>query len=136
MKNIEFDVTYLDVDSIQEGVGSSQTIPLILGLAKKVKMVCLITFEKCRPSKEMFEMFSRAGIVWIAKEFGKPIVIEGLMRFIPSARAFQTPKCFTPEVTFPPWQPSVATLMLLSYGMFGACGRTNASKLERMGGIA
>ena len=41
-----FDVTYLSVDSIQEGVGSSQITPLVLGLATKGKSVCLITFEK------------------------------------------------------------------------------------------
>jgi hypothetical protein len=80
MKNIEFDVTYLAVDSIQEGVGSSQITPLILGLAKKGLIVCLITFEKSRPPKEMFEMFSSAGVVWIAKEFGKTGVIGGLIR--------------------------------------------------------
>ena len=68
MSNKKFDVTYLSVDSIQEGVGSSQITPLILGLAEKGKAVCLITFEKIVPSKELVEMFSRAGVIWIVKE--------------------------------------------------------------------
>ena len=72
MKNKKFDISYLSVDSIQEGVGSSQITPLILGLAKKGKQVCLITFEKVKPSKDLVEMFSRAGVEWVAKEFGKP----------------------------------------------------------------
>ena len=76
----EFDVTYLSVDSIQEGVGSSQITPLILGLAKKGKAICLITFEKSMPTKELIEMFSRAGVVWIVKEFGRPGAIGGLAR--------------------------------------------------------
>jgi hypothetical protein len=77
----EFDVTYLSVDSIQEGVGSSQITPLILGLAEKGKAVCLITFEKSMPPKELVEMFSRVGVVWIIKEFGTPGAIGGLARF-------------------------------------------------------
>ena len=76
----KFDVTYLSVDSIQEGVGSSQITPLILGLAEKGKAVCLITFEKIMPPKELFENFSKAGVVWIVKEFGRPGAIGGLAR--------------------------------------------------------
>ena len=80
MNDKKFDITYLSVDSIQEGVGSSQITPLILGLAEKGKAVCLITFEKNMPPKELVEMFSRAGVAWIVKEFGKPGAIGGLVR--------------------------------------------------------
>lgn len=80
MNHKKFDITYLSVDSIQEGVGSSQITPLILGLAEKGETVCLITFEKIKPPKELLEMFSKAGVVWIAKEFGKPGAIGGLVR--------------------------------------------------------
>lgn len=80
MINKEFDVTYLSVDSIQEGVGSSQITPLVLGLAERGKTVCLITFEKSIPSKELVELFSKTGVVWIAKEFGKSGAIGGITR--------------------------------------------------------
>ena len=80
MSNKKFDITYLSVDSIQEGVGSSQITPLILGLAEKGKAVCLITFEKIMPPKEFVEMFSRVGVVWIVKDFGRPGAIGGLLR--------------------------------------------------------
>jgi hypothetical protein len=76
----KFDVTYLSVDSIQEGVGSSQITPLILGLAEKGKKVCLITFEKTKPPNELYEMFSKAGVAWIAKEFGRPGSVGGMVR--------------------------------------------------------
>ena len=80
MNDKMFDITYLSIDSIQEGVGSSQISPLILGLAEKGKTVCLITFEKIKPPKDLIEMFSGAGVVWIAKEFGKPGAIGGIVR--------------------------------------------------------
>lgn len=80
MSNKKFDITYLSVDSIQEGVGSSQITPLILGLAKKGKSVCLITFEKTTPPKELVELFSNAGVAWIIKDFGKSGAIGGIIR--------------------------------------------------------
>ena len=80
MKVSKFDITYLSVDSIQEGVGSSQITPLILGLAERGKSVCLITFEKIKPSDELVELFRRAGVKWIAKDFGKPGAVGGLQR--------------------------------------------------------
>ena len=80
MSNKKFDITYLSVDSIQEGVGSSQITPLILGLAKKGKSVCLITFEKAMPPKELIELFSNVGVTWIAKDFGKSGAIGGMVR--------------------------------------------------------
>ena len=80
MNNKKFDIAYLSVDSVQEGVGSSQITPLILGLAARGKSVCLVTFEKINPSETMVEMFSRAGVVWIAKDFGRTGAIGGLLR--------------------------------------------------------
>jgi hypothetical protein len=80
MSSRKFDVTYLSVDSIQEGVGSSQITPLILGLARNEQRVCLITFEKEEPPEQLVEMFSRAGVVWVPKKFGRPGVIGGIVR--------------------------------------------------------
>lgn len=76
----KYDITYLSIDSVQEGVGSSQTTRLILGLAEKGKSVCLITFGKMKPSDELVELFHRAGVKWIAKDFGKPGAVGGLKR--------------------------------------------------------
>jgi len=76
----KFDLTYLSVDSIQEGVGSSQITPLILGLAEKGKEICLITFEKTKPTTQSIDLFSGAGVLWIPKEFGKLGAVGGISR--------------------------------------------------------
>ena len=80
MNTRKFDLTYLSIDSVQEGVGSSQISPLILGLAEKGKEICLITFEKKKPSTHLVNLFSNAGILWIPKEFGKLGTIGGISR--------------------------------------------------------
>jgi hypothetical protein len=76
----KFDITYLSVDSIQEGVGSSQITPLILGLAQQGKDVCLITFEKSSPKNDLIELFKSAGVTWIAKDFGRSGAAAGVKR--------------------------------------------------------
>jgi len=80
MNTRRFDITYLSIDSVQEGVGTSQITPLILGLVGKGKEICLITFEKKRPSTQLVNLFSNAGILWIPKEFGKLGAIGGISR--------------------------------------------------------
>lgn len=76
----KFDLTYLSIDSIQEGVGSSQITPLILGLAKNGKRVCLITFEKVQPSEELAQLFKQSGVEWNPHKFGKVGALAGVLR--------------------------------------------------------
>jgi hypothetical protein len=83
----KFDVSYLSIDSIQEGVGSSQIIPLVLGLAMKGNKVCLITFEKKKPPNDLREILSKAGVVWIAKDFGRSGPLGGVIRLISLRRS-------------------------------------------------
>ena len=80
MKTPKFDLTYLSIDSIQEGVGSSQITPLILGLASNGKRVCLISFEKVKPSEDTVKQFKGLGIEWIPREFGKVGALAGVLR--------------------------------------------------------
>ena len=80
MNKDKFEVTYLSVDSIQEGVGSSQITPLVLGLAERGTKVCLITFEKIKPHNDLVELMSAAGVNWIPREFGKHGASAGLKR--------------------------------------------------------
>ena len=87
MTNKTFDITYVSVDSIQEGVGSSQITPLILGLANRGKDVCLITFEKTAPKSDLAELLAAAGVLWIAKDFGKPGALAGVKRLNSLRRA-------------------------------------------------
>ena len=87
MSHRKFDITYLSVDSIQEGVGSSQITPLILALANKGKDVCLITFEKTAPKSDLVEVLAAAGVMWIAKDFGKLGALAGVKRLNSLRRA-------------------------------------------------
>ncbi len=80
MSQSKFDLTYLSIDSVQEGVGSSQITPLILGLAKNGQRVCLITFEKVQPSEDLANKFMGAGVEWTPHEFGKVGALAGVLR--------------------------------------------------------
>ena len=76
----KFDITYLSIDSIQEGVGSSQITPLILGLAKEGKRVCLITFEKNDPPPSLVQKMEKAGVEWKPKKFKAAGALGGVLR--------------------------------------------------------
>ena len=80
MTNNKFDLTYLSIDSIQEGVGSSQITPLILGLAGNGKKVCLFSFEKVKPDESIVKRFKDAGVEWKPREFGKVGALAGVQR--------------------------------------------------------
>jgi glycosyltransferase involved in cell wall biosynthesis len=75
-----FDLTYLSIDSIQEGVGSSQITPLILGLARDYRKVCLISFEKNKPGIDLINKFKIAGVEWKPREFGNVGALAGALR--------------------------------------------------------
>ena len=59
-----FDLTYVTVDSLNEGVGSSQILPLIQRLAKAGLKVHLITYEKEQIRDETAISLSAKGVVW------------------------------------------------------------------------
>jgi hypothetical protein len=80
MKLHKFDLTYLSIDSIQEGVGSSQITPLIIGLARAGKKVCLLSFEKVKPSHDLIKQFVEAGVTWKPHEFGNAGPLAGFLR--------------------------------------------------------
>lgn len=76
----EFDLTYLSVDSVQEGVGSSQIYPLVLRLAQADLKVCLVSFEKKILTPQISQTFNSAGVTWIPKNFGDFGAVGGLNR--------------------------------------------------------
>jgi hypothetical protein len=80
MKGARFDVAYLSIDSIQEGVGSSQITPLVMGLAAQGKKVCLVTFEKTKPSKDLVDRLQKSGVEWKPREFGRAGFLGGIAR--------------------------------------------------------
>ncbi len=87
-----FDLTYITIDSLSEGVGSSQITPLISRLSKNGLKINLISYEKFQPSNELVEHFKAINVVWNPNPFGSNGLIGGISRLndlrneIPSTR--------------------------------------------------
>ena len=90
----KFDVFYVSHDSIAEGIGMSQIIPVVTGLAKKGWKVGIISCEKSRPTSEIQNRLDEAGVQWIPLKFGRVGAVGGLGRLfriairLPRARAY------------------------------------------------
>ena len=78
----QFDLTYVTIDSIAEGVGSSQISPLITLLSKDEMKINLISFEKTSPSNEMKDYFMSLGVTWNFQHFGRGGLFGGIERLI------------------------------------------------------
>lgn len=79
-KSENYDLTYITIDSLSEGVGSSQITPLISRLSKMGLRISLISYEKIQPKSELIEQFKMLGVDWNAKSFGSQGLIGGLER--------------------------------------------------------
>ena len=80
MSSKVFDISYLSVDSIQEGVGASQIVPLVKALASQGKNVCLTTCEKSPPPNSLKIELANVGISWNILHYGKNGAIHGFLR--------------------------------------------------------
>ncbi len=76
----EFDLTYISIDSISEGVGSSQILTLIEELAKFKISINLITLEKKETPIEIVNRLEVAKINWTRLNFGRPGIFGGIVR--------------------------------------------------------
>jgi glycosyltransferase involved in cell wall biosynthesis len=76
----KFDLSYATVDSLSEGVGSSQIAPLLEKLSAKGLKINLLTFEKSAPENSLLERMSDSGITWNWIPFGKSGSLGGLAR--------------------------------------------------------
>lgn len=54
-KKENFDLTYVTIDSLLEGVGSSQITPLISRLSNSGLKINLISYEKTEPPKDIVD---------------------------------------------------------------------------------
>ena len=77
----QFDVSYVTNDSVAEGVGSSQIIPLIKRLAADGLKINLISYEKLNPSGEMKSLFEEWGVIWFPQVFDGHGTVKGLLRY-------------------------------------------------------
>jgi len=75
-----FDLTYVTIDSLSEGVGSSQITPLITRLSKAGLKIKLISFEKIPPNHDLLNYFNELGVAWNAQPFGSNGLIGGIQR--------------------------------------------------------
>ena len=81
MKRIgKFDLTYITIDSITEGVGSSQIRPLISRLSESGLKINLISFEKSQPKIEIIDYFKGLEVDWNFREFKSSGFINGITR--------------------------------------------------------
>jgi len=82
----KFDVTYVTIDSLSEGVGSSQITPLISRLSKSGLKVNLISYEKSAPSTGLIDYFQTIGVEWNPRQFGSGGIMSGVKRLINLSR--------------------------------------------------
>jgi hypothetical protein len=82
----QLDVSYLTTDSIQEGVGSSQILPLLSEMAELGLKIGLVTYEKVSPSQELQDFFKKQGVTWNFRSFGSFGASAGLSRFLEMSR--------------------------------------------------
>ena len=73
-----YNLTYVTIDSLSEGVGSSQITPLISRLSKSGLKINLISYEKSNPSSELVNYFKSIGVEWDFRNFGSNGVFGGV----------------------------------------------------------
>jgi len=88
------DVVYVTHDSLAEGIGMSQIVPLLIGLARKGLQVGVISCEKAPSTIELKEILISNGIYWKPIKFGKFGPLGGFGRlirlafFLPKAKVY------------------------------------------------
>jgi glycosyltransferase involved in cell wall biosynthesis len=85
-KKHKYDVSYVTIDSLAEGVGSSQILPLLKHLASAGLSVNLISFEKEKTPAYIERELDTAGITWNRRDFGSFGTMGGLIRLIEISR--------------------------------------------------
>jgi hypothetical protein len=79
-KYTDFDLVYLTIDSLSEGVGSSQITPLVSILSQADLKIKLISYEKSTPSVQLTDYFKSIGVDWESRPFGSSGMLGGLQR--------------------------------------------------------
>jgi len=74
-------ICYVTTDSLSEGVGKSQVVPLVSGIKRAGHEVVVISMEKF-PNPELAEELKGKGINWVELEFGRRGVFSGIFRLV------------------------------------------------------
>lgn len=86
-------ICYLTFDSLSEGVGQSQIVPLVKGLAELGYQVTVMSFEKKKNSQLRANLLS-SNVTWLSFPFGKmgitglPSRIATMVRNLPQADVY------------------------------------------------
>jgi hypothetical protein len=88
----DFDLTYVTVDSICEGVGSSQITPLMQRLSKNGLRVQLITYEKLNPDQSLRAYFEELGVDWKPLSFNSHQHFGAIWRIDQLSRVLENTK--------------------------------------------
>ena len=75
-----YDLTYVTIDSLSEGIGSSQITPLISRLSKSGLKINLISYEKSIPSIQLHDHFKSIGVTWNSRPCGSNGLMGGVKR--------------------------------------------------------
>lgn len=67
----QLDVVYVTHDSLSEGIGMSQIVPLLIGLSGKGLRVGVISCEKTAPTVVLRDLLRESGISWKVIKFGR-----------------------------------------------------------------
>jgi glycosyltransferase involved in cell wall biosynthesis len=91
---MKFDIVYVTHDSLSEGIGMSQIVPVVVGLSNCGWKVGIISCEKFSPPSDILELLSKNDIAWKPLNFGKMGASGGLGRLVriairlPRSRAY------------------------------------------------
>ena len=88
-RNDNYDLTYVTIDSLSEGVGSSQITPLISRLSKSGLKINLVSYEKSNPGTHLADYFESIGVVWNSQPFGSSGAMGGVARLNGLRRAIE-----------------------------------------------
>lgn len=78
----KFDLSYVTVDSVSEGVGSSQILPLLQRLSAAGLSINLISFEKVEPSSNTRDLLRSLGVQWDLRQFKTNGALGGFKRLL------------------------------------------------------
>jgi glycosyltransferase involved in cell wall biosynthesis len=76
----KYDLSYLTTDSIEEGVGSSQIVPLLLKLSESGLKISLISYEKGLPSNTLKNLLTGSHIDWTPLHFDRTSMLGPMKR--------------------------------------------------------
>ena len=79
-------ICYVTTDSLAEGVGQSQILPLLEGLRSKGHEVSIVSFEK-HSSEDIKQALNQSGVLWVSLHFGRRGVLGGFGRIIRLVRS-------------------------------------------------